>query len=249
MRMAFPTSTYIAGATGVHACDARVKIVLLLAYSIAIFWVDTWPGMAVFALLVALVWAGARLPVARVIKPLVFVFVLAAFTVLFNVIPPTWEGLSRGLFFAARMILLVAASFMVCFTSTSTDLVIAFRQLISPLRALHVPVDDIALTLSLSIRFIPVIAEEFTQVRDAQALRGAHFSNGSVVERAKAFAGLFVPVFAGMFRRADALATSMDARCYGVAVPTRLNAHAFTAQSGAVLVVGLALMCATAALL
>ena len=241
--------TYIPGATLVHACDARCKIVLLLAYSIAIFFVDTWPGMLGMALLACGISAVAHLGAQRMCKLLAPVFVLAAFTVLFNAIPFSTEGLLRGLFFGCRMVLLVAMSFNVCLTTTSNALVTGFASLIAPLRALRVPVDDIATTLALSVRFIPVAAEELGLVHAAQASRGAAFSTGSVIARSRAYAGLFVPLFAGMFRRADALATSMDARCYGFGRPTRLAHERSVGPSIAALVAGLVILVALAVFL
>ena len=119
------------------------------------------------------------------------------------------------------MIALVAASFIVCLTTTSTELLSAFARLIRPLRRLRVPVDDIALTLSLAIRFIPVIAEEFNQVRTAQIARGATARGVTFSRKLKIWGAAFSAVFVGLFRRADALAIAMDARCYGMKTTRR----------------------------
>ena len=215
--MNFQAMTYVAGDTPVHRCDARVKIVALFVYSLAIFWVSTWWGMLAFAALALAAMLVAKIPARNLVVPLVPIFVLAAFAVVFAcAADPGWEGLLRGLFVALRMIVLVAASFVVCLTTTSTQLVKAFAQLISPLRALRVPVDDIAFTLSLAIRFIPVIAEEFALVRRAQKTRGASMEGLPFRRRLRIWGAAFSAVFVGLFRRADAVATAMDSRCYGM---------------------------------
>lgn len=214
--MHFQGFTYVAGDTLVHRCDARAKIALLLAYSIAIFFVATWWGMGAFAILAIVTVVVARIPVRRIAGPLVPVVVLAAFAVVFAFVSsPDAAGLSTGLFVAVRMVALVVASFVVCFTTTSTALLEAFTWFIRPLRALHVPVDDVALTLSLVIRFIPVVFDEFADVRLAQRARGADLADLSFRRRLEVWGTAFAAVFVGLFRHADTLADALDARCYG----------------------------------
>lgn len=205
----------MAGDTPLHRCDARVKVLVLLAFSIGIFFVRSWWGMGAFALVVMVATAVARIPFTTMARMLVPVFVLAAFSVLFNVIAnPGLDGLFAGLFFGVRMVVLIAASFIVCLTTSSNELLAAFRWLVGPLRLVHVPVDDIAFTLALSLRFIPVIEREFQTVRAAQKSRGAELT-GSFANRLRTWGAAFSAVFVGLFRHADALATAMDARCYG----------------------------------
>lgn len=217
--MGFQGFTYIAGDTLVHRGDARVKVLLLLAYSIGIFFVRTWWGMGTFALAVVVAAGVARVPARRMMGPLVPVVVLAAFAAVFAFAgSPDLEGLSRGLFVAVRMVALVAASFVVCFTTTLTALLDAFAWFIGPLRAVRVPVDDIAFTLALAIRFIPVVADELADVRRAQAARGARLDGMPFRRRLEVWGAAFSAVFIGLFRHADALATAMDARCYGARV-------------------------------
>ena len=214
--VSFRVMTYVAGDSPVHRRDARVKIIGLLAYSIAIFFVRTWWGMGAFALAVVVLAAVARIPVRQMAAPLVPVAFLAAFAVVFAfAADPGWGGLSAGLFVAVRMIALVAASFVVCYTTTPTDLLDAFSRIMSPLRALRVPVGDIAFTLSLALRFIPVIADEFLTVRRAQRARGAELDGLSFKRRLEVWGAAFTAVFIGLFRHADALAIAMDTRCFG----------------------------------
>lgn len=214
--MNYQGMTYVAGETPVHRCDARVKLLLLLAYSVAIFFVHTWWGMGAFVAVVVLGVVVGCIPARRMLVPLVPVAILAAFAVVFACVSsPTVEGLSNGLIVGVRMLALVAASFVVCLTTTSTALLRAFAWLIGPLRIIRVPVDDIAYTLSLALRFIPVVAEELALVRAAQKARGGGLQSLSFTRKLKIWGAAFTAVFIGLFRHADALATAMDARCYG----------------------------------
>ena len=165
----------------------------------------------------------------------------------FGLVP---AGLARGCFFAVRIVLLVTASLVVTYTTTSTALTDALADFLRPLRRLRVPVDDIAMVFSLALRFIPVTAEEFGRVHDAQQARGASFSEGGLWERLRAWQTVLIPLFVGLFRRADALAVAMDARCYG-AQPHRTSLHdrRLAGRSLAVLAAGLALCIAVAVLL
>ncbi|MBX9033340.1 energy-coupling factor transporter transmembrane protein EcfT [Gordonibacter massiliensis] len=275
--MRIDVSSYIPGSSPVHACDARVKIVLLAAYSVTLFLVGTWTGLALCALVFVAVAALSGVPVRRFFALLVPVYVIAGFAVLFNgfaldvsqaapgavptvlgdsfpgafaSLPPVAlagsfgfvpAGFARGCFFAARIVLLVVASLVVTYTTTSTALTDALADFLRPLRRLRVPVDDIAMVFSLALRFIPVTAEEFGRVHDAQQARGAAFAEGSLWQRLRAWQTVLIPLFVGLFRRADALAAAMDARCYGAeAGRTSLRDRRLTGGSVAVLVVGLA---------
>lgn len=275
--MRIDVSSYIPGSSPVHACDARVKIVLLAAYSVTLFLVGTWTGLALCALVFVAVAASSGVPVRRFFALLVPVYVIAGFAVLFNgfaldvsqaapgavptvlgdsfsgafaSLPPVAlagsfgfvpAGFARGCFFAARIVLLVVASLVVTYTTTSTALTDALADFLRPLRRLRVPVDDIAMVFSLALRFIPVTAEEFGRVHDAQQARGAAFAEGGLWQRLRAWQTVLIPLFVGLFRRADALAAAMDARCYGAeAGRTSLRDRRLTGGSVGVLVVGLA---------
>ena len=257
--MRINVSSYIPGTSAVHACDARVKIVLLAAYSVTLFLVRSWMGLGLCALLFVTVATASRIPARRFFGLLVPVYVIVAFTVLFNgfsldvgqaasAAPPAlgdvsagvlaaWEpvaligsfglvpaGLARGLFFAVRIVLLVVASLTVTYTTTSTELTDALGFFLRPLKRLGVPTDDIAMVFSLALRFIPVTAEEFGRVHDAQWARGASFAEGSLWERLRAWQTVLIPLFVGLFRRADSLAVAMDARCYGLVLAVGLLA-------------------------
>lgn len=277
--MRIDVSSYIPGNSAVHTCDARVKIVLLAAYSVTLFLVHTWAGLGLCALVFVTIAVASGVPVRRFFALLVPVYVIAGFAVVFNGFSfdvsqvgaagapgglgsvssgvfDAWQpvalvgsfgfvpaGFARGCFFAVRIILLVVASLVVTYTTTSTALTDALACFLRPLRRVHVPVDDVAMVFSLALRFIPVTAEEFGRVHDAQWARGASFSEGGLWSRLRAWQTVLIPLFVGLFRRADALAVAMDTRCYGASdvVRTSLVERRFTGRSTAVLAVGLAL--------
>ena len=277
--MRIDVSSYIPGSSPVHACDARVKVVLLAAYSATLFFVRTWMGLGLAALAFVAVAAASGIAWRRFFGLLAPVYAVAALAVAFNGfsldvwqagglgdvlagvladVPPVAligsfglvpAGFARGCFFAARIVLLVTASLVVTYTTTSTQLTDALCAFMRPLRRLRVPVDDAAMVFSLALRFIPVTAEELARVRDAQWARGAAFSEGGLRARLGAWQTVFVPLFVGLFRRADALAVAMDARCYGTSdVPrTSLARRRLTAGDVCALVTGLAACAALAA--
>lgn len=256
--MKLQTSTYVAANSPVHRCDARVKIALLVAFTVCVFFAETWVGMATFVCALAAVIIASRVPLRRYFGILVPVYVLMAFSVVFNMfawsgtapdalvswgsVSITAAGLQRGIFFALRMLLLSLGSMVVCFTSTSTQLTDAFGWMLSPLRHIRVPVDDITTVFSIALRFIPLLAVEVGRVHDARLARGARF-DGSLGEKLTAWGGVFVPVFVGLFRRADRLADAMDARGYGMmnVARTTLDMPRVGVASVLCLVVGLAL--------
>ncbi len=276
--MQLKVTTYIAGSSFVHRLDARTKIIVLAVYSVCLFFVDTWVGMVCMALLFLCALLVSQLPFARVFGLVVPVYVLAAFAVLFNMftfaspemlvqadasaaqeplsgVYPligsfslTLSGLWRGCFYAMRILLLVFASLIVTFTSTSSELTDALNRFLHPLSRIGVPTDDVAMVFSITLRFIPVTADEFCRVRDAQWSRGAKFGEGSLAKRLGAWRAVFVPLFVGLFRRATVLAQAMDARCYGMpgVERTSLARGRMSLASGTTLIVGCAVCIACA---
>lgn len=275
--MRLKASSYIPGSSVIHTCDARVKIILLIAYSVTLFLVNTWAGIALCFVLFMAAALTSGVPVRRFTGMLLPVYAIVAFTIVFNAfafdvgqvaagaasglgdvssgafaslspVPLVGTfgfvpaGFARGCFYAARVVLLVVGSLVVTYTTTSTELTGALSFFLRPLKRIGVPSDDIAMVFSLALRFIPVTAEEFGRVHDAQWARGASFAEGSLWERLRAWQTVLIPLFVGLFRRADSLAVAMDARCYGApdAERTSLAPRAFSLGSGVALAVGLA---------
>ncbi len=219
--------------------DGRVKIALLLAYSIALFAVQGFGGLGAATLLLGAVVARGGVPWGHLARAVLPAYGIAAFLLLYNGVAASW---TTGLLVAGRVLLLVYASIAMVSLSTPTELTAAIQRLLAPLGRCGVPVRDIATALSIALRFMPVTARELADVRVAQAARGAAFEQGSLGARAKAWAGLMVPLFVGLFRRADRLACAMDARCFGAKPQaTSLDERRFGLGDGAVLVVGIAL--------
>lgn len=273
--MRIEISTYIPGASAVHACDARVKIALLVAYSVTLFLVETWWALGFCVAAFAVLLGASRIAPARIFSLSLPIVVIAAFAIVFNAfsfdvaaadaspaglgaVSAGWlqgvspvaiagsfgfvpAGFARGCFYAVRIMLLVVASLLVSFTTTSTDLTEAFSSFLRPLRKLRVPVDDVASVLSIALRFIPLVAEEIGRIHDAQWSRGAKFGDG-LMATLRAWATVLVPLFVSMFRRADALAVAMDARCYGVPgmARTSLARRRMSGGSVATLLAGIA---------
>ena len=216
--------------------DARAKIGLLVAYSVALFCTGNLLGLGVATALLAAVAFVGGVPVARLLREGAFAYPIVGFLLVYNVAASGWLA---GIAVALRLLLLVWASLLLMALSTPAELSEGLRRLFSPLGRL--PVRDFATSLSIALRFMPLLSEELRAVRAAQASRGAAFEDAGLVRRLRAYGGLMVPVLVGLFRRADRLAAAMEARCYGASgEPTSLVERRFSAGDGAVLLVGVA---------
>lgn len=227
------------GAKGtLRTVDARVEIGLLVAYSVALFCTENLLGLGVAAALLAAVASVGDVPVARLLREGAFAYLIVGFLLVYNVAASGWLA---GIAVALRLLLLVWASLLLTALSTPAELSEGLRRLFSPLGRLGLPVRDFATSLSIALRFMPLLSEELRAVRAAQASRGAAFEEAGLVRRLRAYGGLMVPVLVGLFRRADRLAAAMEARCYGASgEPTSLVERRFSAGDGAVLLVGVA---------
>ena len=235
------------GAKGtLRTVDARVKIGLLVAYSVALFCTENLLGLGVAAALLAAVASVGDVPVARLLREGAFAYLIVGFLLVYNVAASGWLA---GIAVALRLLLLVWASLLLMALSTPAELSEALRQLLSPLGRLGLPVRDFTTSLSIALRFMPLLSEELRAVRAAQASRGAAFEGAGLVGRLRAYGGLMVPLLVGLFRRADRLASAMEARCYGASgVSTSLDGRRFAFGDGAALLVGV-VACAAFALI
>ncbi len=203
--------------TPLYKLDARAKILGVLAYSIALLCVRSWWALGLLAALFALAAALGRLPVARALRQLAPLGLILLFTVFAPAFPEgafSGDGLLAGCAGAARISLLLLASLVVTGTTSSEDLARALNSLLAPLGRLGFPARDTATAASIALCFIPVIIDEYRLIHDAQLSRGAHLGSGGPVRRIRAWAGIFTPLLVNLFRRADRLATALDARCY-----------------------------------
>lgn len=228
MRSISGIGQYVSVESPLHRLDAAAKLGIVTAYTVALFLVAGFPGLAVMAAIVVLAVAVSRVPTRAAVRGLRAVAFIMVFTVAANAL--RWEpvtallrlgplavdgqGLRAGLFFAVRIMLLVVGTTLLTLTTSPMQLAGGIERAMRPLTLLRVPVGDLAMTLTIALRFIPTTAEEAERIITAQQARGASFDRGGPVARARAYAPVLVPLFFQLFRRADALATAMEARCY-----------------------------------
>ena len=221
----------------IHRLDPRVKLVATLVYIIAIFIVDSIPGYFCAAAVVCIAVALSKVPVRFIVKGLRPIMLILLITVLFNMILTpgeilvsiwkiniTREGLRIGITMALRLVLLITGTSLMTLTTTPNNLTDAMERLLRTLMRIKVPVHEIAMMMSIALRFIPILLEETDIIMKAQMARGADFENGNLIKRAKALVPILVPLFISAFRRANDLAMAMEARCYsGGAGRTRMK--------------------------
>lgn len=234
----FSLGQYFPGNSPVHRLDPRTKLLITIALIVFVFLAEGFSGFIAIAafILAATVISGIRIKfLLKGLKPLLFIilftFILNLFfqtqgTVLVQLgfLKITLEGLRTAVFTALRLVLLVAASQMLTLTTSPIALTDGIESLLKPLTRFNFPAHEIAMMMSIALRFIPTLMEEADKIMKAQKARGADFESGNIIERAKAMVPLLVPLFVGSFRRADELALAMEARCYrGGTGRTRMN--------------------------
>lgn len=230
---------YCEGNSVIHRLDPRWKIVLSLMYIIVIFMAKS-VGAFILLLAASLLFViQTELSLSLVlnsIKPLFYVIIFTSVinifwmtgdTLLFEIgfIHVYLEGIINAIMIVLRIILLiVATSVFLTYTTTPLALTDALEQLLSPLAKIHVPVHEFSMMMTIALRFIPTLIDETQKIIAAQTARGADFSTGNIVKRAKALIPILIPLFISAFRRADELATAMECRCYtGGEGRTRMN--------------------------
>ncbi|NLD34940.1 MAG: energy-coupling factor transporter transmembrane protein EcfT [Clostridiales bacterium] len=212
----------------VHRLDPRIKILLTMAFIVCVFLVGSPLGYLPIAAYLAWATWMARLPakmMLRSMRPLrillIFTFVLNLFfgtgdTELLRLgfIRVTQEGLYNAIHFSLRLIFLVIGSSLLTLTTPPVTLTDGLESLVSPLKVIKFPAHEMAMMMTIALRFIPTLAEEADKIMKAQSARGADFTSGSLKQRAQALIPLLVPLFVSAFRRAGDLAMAMESRCY-----------------------------------
>lgn len=211
----------------IHRLDPRVKVVGTLAYIISLFLFRQFMGFLITVLFFGLIVKLSKVPfkfIIRGLRPILFMLIFTAMLNLFwtpgdslldlKIINITVQGVHRTVFLALRLILLIIGSSMMTLTTTPNQLTDALETLLKPLNYLHVPVHEIAMMMSIALRFIPILVEETNKIMKAQAARGVDFESGNILRRMKSMVPILVPLFASAMRRATDLANAMDARCY-----------------------------------
>lgn len=218
---------YFPGNTVVHRLDPRTKLLLVVVYIVALFlckWFVSY-ALALAFLITAVVLSRIR-PKAlfKGLKPLLIIILFTAVLNLFytdgTVLVKFWifkitrEGIFNAFFLILRIMMLVMGTFLLTYTTSPISLTDGLESLLSPLKKIHFPVHELAMMMSIALRFIPTLIEETDKIISAQKARGADFETGNIFRRAKALVPILVPLFVSAFRRADELATAMECRCY-----------------------------------
>ena len=227
----------------VHKLDPRFKILAVLAYIIAAFFVKTYIGLFVLLAFLTVAVAASRIPLKVLLRGLKAIYVLLGITFVFNALLSggqteyfrlwifrlTREGLVRAVFMALRLIMLITGASLLTLTTAPIALTDGMERLLSPFAKLHFPAHEVAMMMTIALRFIPTLTEEADRIMKAQSARGAAFDEGGLIKRAKSVIPLLVPLFVSAFRRAEELAMAMEVRCYhGGEGRTRLHVLRFT---------------------
>lgn len=241
----------------VHKCDPRTKILFLIVYITAIFLAKNFYALAVCAFVFAVIAVCSNVPfksLFRSVRAILFLFLFTSILNLFfyqggtpivewGVICITKEGLYSAIFLAVRLFLLVLGSALLTLTTTPVSLTDGIESLLSPLKRIRFPVHELALIMSIALRFIPTLTDETSRIMNAQKARGADFESGRLLQRIKALVPILIPLVISAFRRADELGDAMDARCYsGSAVRTKYKKLTFTWRDLAALLTAIALV-------
>ena len=221
---------FFPGRSPIHRLDPRTKIILATFFIVAVFVANNPAGFLVLGVLTAGLFAVSGISgkvVLKSIKPIVFILIFTAILNIFMTMGQSepllsfWiieiytEGIARAVMMALRVIILIlGSSILLTYTTSPISLTDGLESLLSPLKRIKVPVHTFAMMMSIALRFIPTLVEETEKIMNAQKSRGADFTSGSLVQRAKALIPILVPLFVSSFKRAEELATAMECRCY-----------------------------------
>ena len=213
----------------VHKFDPRLKLVLTIAYIILLFAASNPLGLALSILFLVGMYAVAKIPFKLILKSLKPILPIVVFTAVLNLffvsgegeplvhigfLTVYAEGVKYAILMAVRVMALIAGTSLLTYTTSPIVLTDAIEQLLKPLGKIHFPVHELAMMMSIALRFIPTLIEETDKIMKAQMARGADFESGNLLQRVKNMIPLLVPLFVSAFRRADDLAMAMEARCY-----------------------------------
>ena len=248
----------------VHNVNPALKILFLIAYIVAIFLAKNFYGLAACAFVLILIVAFSRVPLGKVLRSVRGVLFLVVFTAAINLLfhgggEVYWKGPAvywqwkifcvsqAGIVFSAfliiRLVLLVTCSSMLTYTTTPVALTDGIEALLTPLKWIRFPVHELALIMSIALRFIPILMDETERIKNAQKARGADFEKGGLIKKVRSFVPILVPLLLSAFRRADELGDAMDARCYtGGKKRTKYKKLRFSWRDGIAFFLGAALI-------
>ena len=217
------------GNSVLHRCDPRLKLVATIAYIVVLFVAPNPLGLALSIALLAALYKVAKIPGKLILKSLKPIVPIVLFTAVLNLFFVTgegeplvhiWvlkiygEGIRYAILLTVRVCALIAGTSLLTYTTSPIVLTDAIEQLLKPLGRLHFPVHELAMMMSIALRFIPTLIEETDKIMNAQKARGAMLDSGTMTERIKALVPVLIPLFISAFRRADELAMAMECRCY-----------------------------------
>ena len=220
---------FFPGSTFLHRLDPRTKLLLVIFYIVALFCAKNIAGYALCALVLFAGAVSSKVGFKALFKGLKPIFMILIITGVLNllytvgegeplvsfwIINIYWEGIRTAFFMVIRIMMLISCTFLLTYTTSPIRLTDAIEELLGPLKKLRMPVHELAMIMSIALRFIPLLIEETDKIMSAQKARGADFETGNLIQRAKSLIPLLVPLFISAFRRADELATAMECRCY-----------------------------------
>ena len=219
---------YFPGKSFVHRLDPRIKILLTVLYIVMLFAASGFLGLGVGMIYLLIAFLISGIPIKMMLKSIkpilpiiIFTGILNLFfvdggTLLFSwwIIKITSEGLRTMVFMAVRIIFLICGTSLLTYTTSPITLTDAIERILSPLKVIKFPAHEIAMMMTIALRFIPTLIEEADKIMSAQKARGADLETGSVLQRAKALIPILIPLFVSAFRRAEDLALAMECRCY-----------------------------------
>ena len=219
---------YFPGKSAVHRLDARVKILLTIAFIVMLFIADDIAGLGVGVAFTFLTFIISRIPLKMMwksVRPILIIIIITALLNLFFVhtgepyfewkfIKITDKGVETAVFMVVRIVCLIIGTSLLTYTTSPIDLTDAIERLLSPLKKIKVPVHELAMMMTIALRFIPTLIEETDKITAAQKARGADLETGSIFKKAKALIPILIPLFVSSFRHAEELSLAMECRCY-----------------------------------
>lgn len=219
---------YFPGSSFLHKCDPRSKIVFLVLFITTIFLCGFLPSYGLMLLILLALIAVSRVSPSVFVRGMKPILIIILFTGVLNLLfsqgttvlaelgplTITVEGIWHAGFMVLRILMLMAATLLLTYTTSPILLTDGLERLLKPLKRIHVPVHEISMMMSIALRFIPTLIQETDKIMAAQKARGADFESGGLMDKVKALIPILIPLFLSAFRRADELAVAMECRCY-----------------------------------
>ena len=218
---------YFPGNSAVHRLDPRFKIIITAVFIVSLFCADNFLGLLISCIFMLISFLISQIPMKLMMKSIKPIIPIIIFTTVLNLffldgvtlfklgfLKITYEGVRTSVFMIIRIVALIMGSSLLTYTTSPITLTDAIERLMSPLAKIHLPVHELAMMMTIALRFIPTLIEETDKIMSAQKARGADMESGNLMQRAKALTPILIPLFVSAFRRAEELALAMECRCY-----------------------------------